>query len=754
MHRLVPRHLFCGCAFFAFLLSVFRPAWAQVPPALPEVVEADDHVVVRAIRLTAPLRLDGRLDEAVYRTEKSFDGLVQSQPDFGQPATERTDMWVFFDDANIYFAARCWDSKGAGSLIANEMRRDARQITQNDNVGVILDTFYDRRNGYMFFFNALGGMRDLQITNEGNANEDWNPVWDVRTALFDGGWMGEARIPFKSIRYRAGVDQAWGFNVRRGIRKRNEWVHLTALPATKGPAAWTRLSEAATLVDIDAPSGRKNLEIKPYAIAGVRSDRTVTPAVSNDVDGASGFDLKYGLTENLTVDFSYNTDFAQVEVDEQQVNLTRFSLFFPERREFFLEGRSIFEFARPNHRTGSASVGRIVPELFFTRRIGLSGGRAVPIIAGGRLTGRVGRTTLGAINIETGEDVASGTPRTNFSVLRVRRDILRQSTVGAMMTSRSQSLRAAGASSQAYGVDAAFTFGEAVSVNGYFAHTTTPGKTGRQDSYQARLDYDADRYGFEVDHLYIGEEFNPEAGFVLRPNIRRTFVSPRFSPRPQSIKAVRKFTWDGSFEYVEDTAGRLETRVESASFSTEFQRSDRAAVSYTRTYDLLKAPFQLAGGPTVTAGDYTFQNLRGSYTFGAQRKVSGSVSASHGSYYDGSRTTFGVTGGRVQVRPQFSIEPSASVNWFDFPYGSLTTSIVRTRVNYTFTPRMFVSGLVQYNSAERSVGTNLRWRWEYNAGSELFVVYTDNRNVDLEAGRDSRLQNRGLVIKINRLVRF
>lgn len=732
-------------------------AFAQgAVPVPPEVMTRDErgNVVIRAIKLTAPIRVDGRLDEPIYQSEKSFDGLVQNQPNFGKPATQRTDMWVFFDADAVYFSARCWDTNGPRSLVANEMRRDATQITQNDNIGIIIDTFHDRRNGYMFFVNPLGGMRDIQVTNEGNSNQDWNPVYDVHASRFEGGWMVEMRIPFKSIRYRPGANQVWGINVRRGIRKRNEWAHLTQLPATEGSGAWTRLSRAATLVGLEAPSTGKNVDIKPYAIAGVRSDRTVTPIVSNDVDKDAGFDVKYGLTKNLTADFSYNTDFAQVEVDEQQVNLTRFNLFFPEKREFFLEGRGIFEFARPNNTRGSVPVGGIVPDLFFSRQIGLNKGRVIPIIAGGRLTGRVGKTTIGMLNMQTDDEAVSRTPKTNFTVLRVRRDLFRRSTVGAMMTGRSQSLSAPGRSNQAYGIDGAFSFREAINFNGYVARTDTAGAAGRQDSYQARLDYNADRYGLEVDHLYIGDRFKPEVGFVQRPNIRRTLVSPRFSPRPKSLKSVRQFTWDGTLEYIEDTNGRLETRNEVASFVTEFQKSDRLTAVFTRTYDLLKAPFRLVGGPTIAAGGYTFQNIRGAFSSGGQRKVSGTLGASYGSYYDGTQATVSVSSGRVQVTPQFSLEPSLSVNWFDFSYGSLTTRVLRSRVNYTFTPRMFVSGLLQYNSSTASVSTNLRWRWEYNPGSELFVVYTDDRRTELPTPATPALMDRGLVVKINRLVRF
>ena len=739
-------------------LHVASPLAPMGPPApvAPEVIARDGSggVTVRASRVEG-LKLDGHLDEPVYSSVKSFSGLIQNQPDAGKASSQKTDIWVFFDDDNFYVSARCWDAGGAKALVANEMRRDNNQISSNDNFGIVIDTFFDHHNGYIFFVNPLGAMRDLQLTNEGNSNQDWNPVWNIRTDIFDQGWTVEMKIPFKSIRYRPGAEQVWGFNVRRSIRKRNEFAYLTALPPTEGSGAWLRVSRAATLVGLEAPTNNRNLDIKPYAIGGVRSDRTANPVVSKKGEADAGVDVKYGLTKGLTLDLSYNTDFAQVEVDEQQVNLTRFNLFFPEKREFFLEGRGIFEFARPNFLRGSVPVGGIVPDLFFSRQIGLNRGRVIPIMAGGRLTGRVGKTTIGMLNMETDAEETSRTKRTNFSVFRVRRDLLRRSIVGAMYTGRSESIRAPGHANHAIGVDGAFSFFDNVNLNGYVARSVTSGAAASQLSYQTRLDYNADKYGLELDHLFVGKDYNPEVGFVQRPDIRRTVVSPRFSPRPRKrVKSVRQFTWDSTLEFIQNNAGDLVTRDLAATFNTEFQRSDRTNVTLHRIHDRLDAPFRLVGGPTIKPGAYDFQNVTALYGFGSHRKISGSVSALVGTYYDGTQRAVTISGGRVQVTPQFSLEPSASINWFDFDYGSLTARVVRTRVNYTFSPRMYVSGIVQYNSSTKSVSTNFRWRWEYIPGSELFVVYTDENNTQLVPGRASTFLNRALAVKVNRLLRF
>jgi hypothetical protein len=728
-------------------------AGLPAPPVAPEVVarDAEGHVTVRAVRVPEPIDVDGNLREHLYETVLPISDFIQNVPDVGQPASQKTDAWVMFDDDNLYVSARCWDTAPESEWVANEMRRDGSGITNNDNFGVTFDTFHDRRNGFMFYINPIGGMNDTQITNESGANRDWNTVWRARTGRFEGGWTVEMQIPFKSLRYRPGASQTWGIQFRRGIRRRNEWTFLTAVPPEDGSGGWIRISRFATLVGLEVPAGSKNLEIKPYAISDLTTDRTVSPTITNEVSGEAGLDAKYGVTQNLTLDFTYNTDFAQVEVDEQQINLTRFNLFYPEKREFFLESRGLFEFGHGG-RGGSGGGGNL-PELFFSRQIGLNRGRVVPIIVGGRLTGKVNRTSIGALNIETDDEQVSGTPKTNFTTLRLKQDLLRRSYIGVMFTGRSRSTLSPDVSNQAYGADAAFSFYENVHFNGYYARTETPGLTGKKDSYQARFNYAADRYGLDIDHLVVGEHFRPDVGFVRRSDMRRTFVLGRFSPRMRSSRLVRRLLWDASLEYIEDVAGRLETRTQSASFDTEFQNSDRINMEVTRSYELLVQPFRV-DRVTIPAGEYHFNRMNAAYTLGQQRRLSGTFSVSVGGFYDGDQTSVALSSGRLEITPQLTLEPTLSVNWVDLPDGSFTAQLYRSRVTYGFTPRMFVAGLLQYNSSTNTMSTNLRLRWEYVPGSELFVVYTDDQDTNVAGEGFSTLLNRALVVKVNRLLRF
>ena len=735
------------------------------PPVAPETIARDaaGRATVRAVLLDEPLQVDGELDERIYDTVPPLSDFIQQLPDEGAPATERTEAWVFYDAQNVYVAVRNWDSAPESQWVANEMQRDSYQLFDNDNFSVAFDTFYDRRNGVSFLVNPIGGFFDYEITDEGNLNPDWNPIWDVRTGRFDGGWTVEMEIPFKSIRFSPGTSQIWGLQLGRNVRWKSESTYLTPVPISAGPGMF-RLSAAGTLTGVEVPAGNRTFEIKPYAIGSLATDVTAVPLVSNEGDGDFGVDVKYGLTQNLTADFTYNTDFAQVEVDRQQVNLTRFSLFFPEKREFFLEGRGIFDFGRgvsfgnsrpwEGGRPGAGGFfgGGDVPTIFFSRRIGLDAGQTVPILGGGRLTGKAGAFSVGALNIQTDDVASAGAAATNFTVVRVKRDILRRSRIGGIFTGRSVSTVGDG-SNQAFGLDAAFSFYDNVNFNGYYARTQTPGLDGDNDSYQAAFTYNGDRYALGVDHLLVGDNFNPEIGFLRRDDFRRTFVQAQFSPRPASIDAVRQFTWGGSLDYILNGAGQIESRVAQTSFKTEFENSDRFSVDVQRSYELLVDSFDISSDVSIPVGGYVFQDYYASYSMGTQRRVSGTFSIQRGEFFDGHITAVGYSRGRIEITPQLSIEPSVSLNRIELPQGRFTAKLATTRFTYTFTPRMFFSGLLQYNSTRDVLSTNLRLRWEYQPGSELFVVYNDQR--DTELGRSfPMLENRAFIVKFTRLFRF
>ena len=719
------------------------------PPAPPAVLSRDEagRITGRAVRLPAPLRIDGRLDEEAYAAGETMTGFVQVEPVAGARATERTDVWIFFDDANVYLAARCWESE-PDRITVDEMRRDNTNIGRNDNLAWIFDTLYDRRTGVLFEVNPLGGRMDGQTTNEGQTNFDWNPIWDVEVGRFEDGWTVEAALPFKSLRYRPGVAQLWGFNVRRRNRWKNELSYLVPVPAAVGGRG-LRASLAAPLVGLEAPPGARNLEIKPYAIADVTSDVASTPPRSNDPGGDVGVDVKYGVTRSLTADFTWNTDFAQVEADEQQINLTRFSLYFPEKREFFLENQGTFAFG--GARTGFGGAGD-TPILFYSRRIGLQDDRPAPVRGGGRMTGRMGGFDVGMLHIRTGAEAVSGARPTGFSVVRLKRDVLRQSSVGALVTDRSAALAGPGGN-LAYGLDGAFRFLQnRLAIDAYWAGTRTEGVRGAATSYRANFDFDGDRYGFRAERLVVGDAFNPEVGFVRRHDMRKSAARLRFSPRLWSVTAIRKLLWRGSIDYVENLAGRPETRESEADFEIQFENSDRFRVRFRRTFEFLPEPFEIADGVVLPVRGYDYDMLQVRYSSGSQRRATADVRVEHGGFYSGRRTAVLVRRGRVKFTPKLAVEPTYSVNWIDLAEGAFTTHLAGSRIIYTTTPKMFTSALLQYNSASRAVAANVRFRWEYQPGSELFVVYNEQR--DTLSPRFPALESRALIVKMTRLFRF
>ncbi len=736
-------------------------------PVAPAVITrgATGQATVRAIKLAAPLKLDGVLDEEVYTREAPFGGLIQVAPDNGKPATERSDIWVTYDDQNIYLSCRCYESSPPDEWIVNELRRDTGGLRNNEHIGVLFDTFYDRRSGFAFYTNPLGARADYSVVDEGGSNTDWNPVWTSKSGRFDGGWTVEMAIPFKSLRYRAGLDQVWGIQIRRSVRHKNEWEYLTPVPRIlAGPQALNKVSAAGTLVGLDLPDAGKNIELKPYAVSRVTTDRVRTPALHNALGAEVGGDIKYAVTPNLTADLTVNTDFAQVEVDEQQVNLTRFSLFFPEKRDFFLEGRGIFDFARGGSGAFSGSSTTDTPQLFYTRRIGLDNGGVVPINAGGRVTGKLGKYAIGVMNIGTAGDATTRAEPTNFTVLRLKRDVLQRSSIGVMATNRSVGATGTGTNA-AYGVDGAFLLSQALTAGAYWAQTQSTGVHGDNQSYQGRVDYSVDRYGAKAEYLSVGSNFDPQVGFRRRFDFNRSFGELRFSPRPSHLSTVRKFTGTVSGEYIENGTGSVDARLWRGHAGTEFANSDVLSVDLTSDYEFLRRPFTPAGSPTAIApGGYAFSDMVVSYEFGAQRPASGTIKLQGGNYYDGTIRSVTIGPGstaspaRIALFKRLAVEPTFSITRIERPSGAFTTRLARAKMDYGFSPLMFASALVQYNSADRAFSTNLRFRWEYAPGSELFLVYTDERDV-----RDDRyvtpttvrgLKNRAVVVKISRLFRY
>jgi hypothetical protein len=749
----------------------------------PAVFAKDDQgrITIRATRVEG-LDLDGRLDEQVYRTVPPIEHFIQQEPNEGQEATERTQAWLFFDDEYFYVSVRSFDS-APERLVANELRRDNFNIFQNDNITISIDPLYTRRSGVFFQTNALSAQRDQEVQDERSNNNDWNTIWRTRSRILEDGWSMEFAIPYSSLRFRAAGPQVWGFNLRRVIRWKNEHVSIAPIPASATARAMYKFDIMATVVGVETPTVRRPLDFKPYAIAASTTNLAAATPFRNDPTADAGFDVKYSLTNSLVADVTFRTDFAQVEEDQQQVNLTRFSLFFPEKRDFFLEGQGLFSFAGGQGGRGGGGGGP-TPVVFYTRRIGLGPSGEVPIIAGGRVAGRAGKFGIGLLSIQTesGESDASDAS-TNFSVIRLRRDVLRRSNVGFIATRRTPG---DGLANMVLGADGNFWFFNNLTVTGYFAASDTEGAKApslqpsptegakapslqpsltegaeapslqsslhRRSSYRGEFDYQPDQYGFRYEHLLVGSGFQPEMGFLRRQAFRRNFVSGRVSPRP-ATGPVRRHVFEAELDYITGSDdGALETREAQASYTAELRGNDEFGLTYTRSYEVLREGFNVVPGRPIPAGAYHFADVGARYQFGAQRRVSGTLSASTGSFYDGTNSSVGYNG-NVELSSRFKLEPGLSVNWIDIPAGRFRTAVTSVRASYMFSPYMALSTLVQHNSTGATLGSSVRFRWEYAPGSDVFVVYSDGRDTRI-GDRFPGLVNRTFVVKATRLLRF
>jgi hypothetical protein len=712
-----------ACAL-ALVCSCAALAAAQEPP-----------VTIEAVPLTGEIALDGRLSEPVWESAPVFSAFVQQVPATGAPATDRTEVRVLYDDRAIYFGVRAFQSSSV-PIIANELRRDAgRMHTRNDTFSVALDTFHDRRNGSLFIFNALGAVADWAGWDEGRVwSQDWDTVWDVRTSIEEWGWTAEMRLPFRSLRFPSPGEQLWGVTFRRVVLGRNEWSYSTFVRPEWGEAAIGRFSSAAELRGVRISRKAMNLELTPYALGGAVA---TSCGAGCDVDRRNeiGGDAKYGITSNLTLDLTYNTDFSQVEADEQQVNFTRFNLFFPEKRQFFLEGKGIFDFGI----TGGEY--RLLP--FFSRRIGLEGNQAVPIAAGARLTGKAHGYSLGALAI--GTETAFGVPGASFAVARVRRDVLRRSSIGFIATDR----RGGGLRNESVGIDANLAVGRNGKIESLLARAWSPGRAADSWAGRFRAANDADLIGGEIDYVRVGANFNPEIGFVGRRDVERWFGRVQVSPRPRR-GPVRKLFAIASVDYAEDGRGRLESRELELAGKVEFHSADIVQLTVGRRFDRPLESFRIGGGLVVPAGAYGFDDYALTWTISPSRPATGTLTFRSGDYYGGSRREFVATS-ILKADRHFYADVNYQVTDVALPAAAAVTQLFGVRLNYSATTRVFSSTLLQWNNSSREFNGNVRLNWIYRPGSNLYVVFTRASGVfDSPAG----LISQSFVVKLTRLLQF
>lgn len=693
--------------------------WAQdsqTPPKLVTATFTESKIII-----------DGELNEPAWQTAGLATDFIQKDPSEGKPASERTEVRILYDHENLYFGFYCYD-RTPGEIIIRDITRDF-DLPQQDDAGIILDTFNDRRTGFGMGTTPGGGQHDLQVLDETrDVNRNWDAVWYVKTRVQKDGWTAEFAIPFKTLRFSKEEDPVWGIQFFRRIRRRNEISYWTAIP--RRYSGWL-VSFSGELRGLKGIQQGRNLKVKPYLLAGAKKFESRGTGTQSKLDG--GVDVKYGLTPGLTLDLTLNTDFSQVEADTQQTNLTRFPLFFPEKREFFLENAGIFQLGE-TYAAGVARSQEVLP--FFSRRIGLAGDRdliPIPMLGGARLTGRAGPYYLAFLDMQTRSEGA--VPANNFAVGRIRRDFLSNSDLGGMFINR-QSKRP-NDYNRLIGGDVNIRFSQDLKIGAVLAKTETPGLLGDDGFRKVEVLGQTDLVRFIGSYLDIQKNFKPEVGFVRRPG--RKILHNEFGLRPQFSRDTRL----GSFirnifalvisDYAMLSAGDTETKLLRSQFRIDFQNGSNFQTEYIQNFERLSGSFGIRKpsdgrpGISIPKGDYRYNEFLVSYSSNQSRLLSGTVQYRKGDFYSGNKRTV-ILGAKFQPGYHFSSNVNFERNDIKLQEGSFSTDLANWEINYAFNPKMFLSALIQYSSAENQISSNIRFRLIHRPLSDLFVVYNEVRN--------------------------
>ncbi|MDH4124065.1 MAG: carbohydrate binding family 9 domain-containing protein [Gammaproteobacteria bacterium] len=663
--------------------------------------------------------LDGNIvGDSAWEGVTPATGFTQRQPNEGREATQKTEVFIGYTDAALYIGVMAYDDDPSTIIVADS-RRDS-SLAETDSFQIIIDGLLDRQNGYVFGTNPAGVQYDAQVIKEGTAgifgaraggfNLNWDGSWNVVARLTDAGWAAEFEIPFTTLRYGKGDEQNWGINFQRNIRSNNEIVFWAPLNRQHD---LNRVSEAGTVQGIRPPDSR-NLQITPFVLASREEGGSINGSES---DQEFGFDIKYSLTPSLTLDATYNTDFAQVEVDDVVVNLDRFSIFLPEKRPFFLENAGQFRVGTPQQ-----------VELFFSRRIGINDGAEVPINGGVRLSGTVGTgTNLGFLYMSD-EGVPGVAAQNDYVVARVNQELPNRSSIGAIIVSRDGDGSINGSPSadqnQAYAIDGVWGIGETVLLQGYFAKTDTPGLNDDDFAFSVRADYDSPEWWTWMAYTEVREDFNPEVGFLRRDDYRRgeALIMRRFRP-DGALLEVRPHI---SISNYWDLDGFLETGFQHYDVHWEFKNGYRIDTGVNYLKDGLQDPFEIIDGVFVPAGTYSGYEAQIHANTNRGAPLSFGFRSNIGERFGGDRVVLEPSV-NFRVGETFSSELTYVYNEYDLPVvgGDFDVGLTRLRLSYSFTPQMLLQILVQHNDQEEVLSTNVRFSLLRTANSGLFVVYNE-----------------------------
>ena len=699
--------------------------------------------VGQAFELSAEPVIDGVvIGDSAWNGGMPLTGLVQTQPNSGQPMSQDTEIYVGYTDAALVIGVIAYDSEPQ-EIISTDTRRDS-SLDDTDSIKVLIDGLMDRQNGFIFGTNPSGVEYDAQVTREGvgqgfpgapgGFNLNWDAPWTVQSAVFDGGWSTEMRIPFTTLRYGTGDVPSWGFNFERRIRRNNEIAYWAPMTQDRD---LLRVSEAGTLENIRPPRQR-NLQITPYVLASREEGGTLPDDVSNE---EIGVDIKYSITPSLTLDLTYNTDFAQVEVDEQQVNLDRFNLFFPEKRPFFLENSGQFTVGNPRE-----------VELFFSRRIGIASGQPVPIEGGARLSGKIGSSTNVGLLYMSSEDVTGLASGNDYTVARINQEFENRSSLGFIYVGRDGDGSLNGDpgldENQTYAIDGRLGIGDNFLLQGWLAQTDTPGLSGNDRAYSIGGDYNNANWSNAFNYTEVEGNFNPEVGFLSRTDFRKfeARILRRF--RPENFGRIFELRPHISFRGFWDPTGFQETGFMHIDNHWEFQSGMEIHTGMNLTREGVREPFEIVDGVVIQPGTYDHAEAMLQYIGDQSAPLNFSTRLIIGGRFGGDRISATNTL-RYRIGEKFSSELAYVYNDFDLPVqgGDFTANLARLRLSYSFTPKILVQLLAQYNEQADTISTNFRFSWLQSANAGFYLVYNE---LD-ERGIGAPPRGREIIIKYSRI---
>ena len=752
---LARRAALCAAAVATLLFGAPAAAQEALTPGAPPARAPIDYGTARlerqleVIRAAGKITLDGVLDEPSRSLAPTANGFIQNDPREGEPATFDTEVRVLYDDDALYFGVFAKDDE-PGRIVVNDLKKDFN-TGSSDGVRVILDTFHDARNAYEFATNPAGAKWDAQMTNEGQeTNANWDGIWDVETSITETGWYAELRIPVRTLKFSPSELQTWGVNFERKLRRLNEDSYWSPLPRIYDIE---RVSLAGTVDGMRGLRQGKNLRFKPYAasassaVAGRRTD--------GDLD--AGLDVKYGVTSGLVWDFTVNTDFSQAEADEQQINLTRLSVLFPEKRDFFLENSGIFAFGgggrnnNGNSGGGQNSNAQFGASLFFSRRIGLSdNGEPIPIVGGTRLSGRQGAYSIGVLNMQQRE--SGTTPGTNFATVRVRRDVLANSNIGAIVLNKEE---AGVGFNRVAGVDGNFRFG-ALLLTGWVAKSFSPAAAvpgpGNDYASNVGVTYNGREWTAQTDFKSVGGAFNDEMGFIQRNGVSNLDGRWGRTIRPKSLSKWMRQTVPHleTDVFIRHSDGKIDSRYMNYHWNANFQDGSNMEVGYNSSSENIATPFTINSnrGVRVQPGHYDFGEYFGFWNTNQAARISFNNRAGLGKFYDGYRRSYAF-GPSVRLNENFNASFNLQINDISLSTGEFVTKLLSTRVNYNFNTKMFANALVQYNTDNRQWTSNLRFNIIHRPLSDVFLVYNAKRD-----DRTGLMLSRAVIAKMTYMVAF